>query len=432
MSTTALGRSALGTLSLQVSYAALTFATVVVLARLLGATGYGVYAYGIAWAGFLGVPAVLGFDRLIVRDLSANVAGERWGLIHGLARRSSQIVGGVSGGLALGAAAVGLAVLRPSVASTFAIAMMLVPLTALTLLRQASLQGLNRPVLSQLPEFLIKPVTVIAVLSLLWLVRGAGLAPSTAMSINVSVAALAFAVGAVALGRNMPEPAKAAKPDFRTHLWVTAAVPMMVVSGVSIVDTYVGTIMLGSLVDARSAGVYVVASKGASLVSMSLIALNIPLAPRIARLHASGDRESLQRVVSRAVRMTLVWSLPIGVCLVLLRSFYLGLFGEGFDAGEWPLVILVVGQLINVAAGPVVALLLMTGLERWAALGIAFGAALNVVVNVGLDPVLGVSGAAVGALASVICWNLCLVLVAKRRLAIYPTVLGQRLFASTP
>ena len=137
----ALARSTFGTLALSAAYAVLSFATVVILARLLGVSDFGAYAYSIAWANLLGVPAVLGFDRLIVRDVATYVAEKNWSLTRGLLRRSSQIVGSVSICLALSASAVAVIVLRTPGGGTFPIAMVLVPLTSLTLSGRPRFRG---------------------------------------------------------------------------------------------------------------------------------------------------------------------------------------------------------------------------------------------------------------------------------------------------
>ena len=420
-----LTRGALGTLALQGAYVVLSMAAVVVLARLLGVIGYGAYAFTIAWAGLLGVPAVLGFDRLIVRDVATYASQERWGFVRGLLSRSNQLVFPVSSFLALLAIVAGLAVLQEPIRETFAIGMLLVPLTALTLVRQASLQGLGRPVASQLPELLIKPLAMTLVLSACLLITDV-LRPTTAMSINVIVTGLAFGVGAVLLRSAAPRILKTSPLEFHTRRWVSAAIPMMVISGVWIVNGYVGTIMLGSIVDARSAGIFAVASRAADLVTIILLAASVPVAPMLARLHSAGDREGLQRLVSRTARWTFFLSLPLAAGLLLLADVYLRLLGAGFDAGGTALAILVAGQLFNVAAGPVGILLLMTGLERWAALGVGCGMIVNIAVNATLDPVLGVTGAAIGAVSSAVCWNIMLVAVAVRRLGVYPTVVGGR------
>jgi O-antigen/teichoic acid export membrane protein len=412
-------------LALQIAYAAFSFATVVVLTRLLGTSGYGVYAYVIAWVSLLAVPATLGFDRLAVRELATYRAEQRWDLIRGLVRRANQIVVAFSvcmGGIA---AVLGLTLLPSSTSATFALGMALVPITALTLLRQSSLQSLDRAVLSQLPELLVRPLLMLAFVAGIWLLHDHGFGPSMAMTINVAIAILAFFLGALLFRRSVPDRVRGASPTFMTSTWGSAALPMMVISGIWIVNGYVGTVMLGSLVDSSSAGIYAVASRAADLVVMGMLAINVPLAPRIARLYAAGDREELQRLVSRAARMTLIWSVPVGVALIVFRDDYLGFFGSGFSGGGLVLAVVVAGQLINVMAGPVGILALMTGFERRAALFVAVGTGLNVALNAILDPVLGLSGAAVGAVASITFWNVALAAFCVKRLGVYPTVMGK-------
>jgi O-antigen/teichoic acid export membrane protein len=425
----ALARSAFGTLTLQGSYVAISFVTVIVLARLLGANGFGSYAYGIAWASLLGVPAVLGLDRLITRDVAVDIQEKRFGSVRGLLQRSNQIVIIVSTSLALCATAAGLEVLQNPVRDTFAAAMILVPITAVTLLRQAALLGLNRPVLSQLPELMIRPLTMLLVISAIWVFGRATLTSIVAMSIYVTATLFAFLIGALLLRNSVPISVRRATPSFDTCRQLSVALPMMIISGIWIANGYVGTVMLGSLVDARSAGIYAVATRGADLVLIVMVAVNIPLAPRLARLHSAGDREGLQRLVSAVAKRTFVASLPLSVGLILLRDVYLGLFGSDFKAGGTALAILVLSQLVNVAAGPVGVLLLMTGYERPAALGVACGATFNVGINAVLDPLIGVPGAAIGALGSTVCWTLVLALLSVRRLGIRPSVIAGRLGA---
>ena len=298
----ALGRSSVAVLAFQVCYASLSFASVLLLARLLGTSGYGIYAYGIAWAGFLGVPAALGFERLVVRDLATYRSAHQWELARGLIKRSNQIVAIVSVCIAVLAIAVGLVLLPTSLARTFVIAMALVPITALTVLRQASLQGLERPAVSQLPELVVRPSILVFLFAAIWLTHGPLIRPSAAMALNVAVAIVAFVFGAVLLRKRLPDAARLAKPRFATRSWAHAALPMMLISAIWIVNGYVGTIMVGSIVGANDAGIYSVSSRGADLVAMGLVAVNVPLAPRLARLYAAGDSVGLQDAVTAELR----------------------------------------------------------------------------------------------------------------------------------
>ena len=74
--------------------------------------------------------------------------------------------------------------------------------------------------------------------------------------------------------------------------------------------------------------------------------------------------------------------------------------------------------------GPVATLLVMTGHERNAVVGIAVGAVLNIVIAVALIPSLDTAGAALAAAIGIAVSNVILVVISKRRLAIVPTAFG--------
>ncbi len=71
---------AAGTFLLTATFAGLSFVISIVLARLLGAEGYGAYAYAISWVTFLITPALFGLDTLIVRQIAVYVTHEKWPL----------------------------------------------------------------------------------------------------------------------------------------------------------------------------------------------------------------------------------------------------------------------------------------------------------------------------------------------------------------
>ena len=60
---------AFGTLVLRCGAAVFAFLATVILARDLGASGYGTYAWAIAWASVLQIATTFGFDTLAIREL---------------------------------------------------------------------------------------------------------------------------------------------------------------------------------------------------------------------------------------------------------------------------------------------------------------------------------------------------------------------------
>jgi O-antigen/teichoic acid export membrane protein len=70
-------------------------------------------------------------------------------------------------------------------------------------------------------------------------------------------------------------------------------------------------------------------------------------------------------------------------------------------------------------------MLLMMGLEVDTAKGMAAGAVANIVLNAALIPRWGLEGAAVASATSMILWNVCLSVLAYKRLGVHSTALGR-------
>lgn len=410
---------ALGSIALKVANAGLAFATGVVLARWLGAEAYGAYAFAFAWSVLLGVPAILGLDRLVVRSFAQDRAAGRWGHMRGLYRLAN--LGVVSIALLLTgiAAAAGQATLDGDVRTTFLVAMLLVPLLALTRVRKAAMQGLERVVAGQLPEMLLLHLIFLALVTGAWATGGEG--SVLAMWLQVAATGAAFLVGAVLLWRARPAEMAEAQPAYDTRAWLRAALPLMLLSGIHVVNGRLDIVMLGWLDGVEAAGIYDVATKGSDLVTFMLIAINQALAPAMAVLVATGKTERLQRLLTKASRFVLLAALPLAASLLLLGNLFLDLFGSGFEDGRGALTVLTLSQLFNATAGPVGLLLIMANREKSAAWGYAAAAGLNAALNLILIPRMGVTGAALATAASTVVWNLLFIAFVIRWIGVRPT-----------
>src|SRR5262249_33705986 len=60
-----------GLLALRVTFGGLSFFLTILLARTLGTQGFGAYSYAYAWTVLLSVPAILGMDQLLIREIAA-------------------------------------------------------------------------------------------------------------------------------------------------------------------------------------------------------------------------------------------------------------------------------------------------------------------------------------------------------------------------
>jgi O-antigen/teichoic acid export membrane protein len=168
-----------------------------------------------------------------------------------------------------------------------------------------------------------------------------------------------------------------------------------------------------------------VAQRGAQLIAFPLLAVNVALAPTAARLWASRDVDVLQRLVTKSARGLLLLSLPLAISFIVFGGTLLGVvFGTPFIGAAGSLTILAVGQLANAATGSVATLLIMSGNQWRAGLGIIAGMVVNLVLSVVLIPSMHAEGAAIAASASLVLSNGIHVLLARRTLGIDSTALG--------
>ena len=85
-----------GALALKVGNTALVLTSGILLARILGAKGFGIYAYSMALIQLISMPIVMGFPHLIVRNVAAYHAGKDFSRLRGLLTRANQFVLGLA------------------------------------------------------------------------------------------------------------------------------------------------------------------------------------------------------------------------------------------------------------------------------------------------------------------------------------------------
>jgi O-antigen/teichoic acid export membrane protein len=76
-------RASVGGFLLSSSSTALQFLISMLLARGLGASRYGAYAYAVSWTVVLGVLGDFGLGRLLVRNIASYHARGEWALLRG-------------------------------------------------------------------------------------------------------------------------------------------------------------------------------------------------------------------------------------------------------------------------------------------------------------------------------------------------------------
>lgn len=419
-------RKAAGSFGVKVFSLGIAFLTNICLARALGASGYGDYIYAITWVGFLGMPACLGLPEYLVREVAVYETKAEWGLLKGLLRRSNEIVLLLS--IAAGAIAAGIASWTTrsdtELLVVFCIALVSLPFTTLTALRQGSMRGLNQVVKSDFPELLIKPLLFLALFGLVFVFQRSYLNVYTVMIIYVLTVGIAFWVGSRQLLSALPAPVKEVSATYRTQQWFRGSLPFLAVVAMFTINQQVDVLMLGAIKGTSAAGIYTVIGRGAQLIQFSLMAVSAATGPTIAQLYAAGNLPQIERVVHSSARLLWCACAAISTTLIAVGYWFLLIFGAEFVKGQTALTFLCLGYMVSAPFELAGLVLLMTGRERDTAIGTGLAAGVNVSLNALLIPKFGLEGASAATAISIIMRALYFSLRTYQTLGIVPNPLN--------
>lgn len=158
------------------------------------------------------------------------------------------------------------------------------------------------------------------------------------------------------------------------------------------------------------------AQRMATSTSFVLLAVNMVVAPRFAKLYAGNNINKLEKLAKNSIRIMLLISIPITTFILLVPELIMSIFGPEFTRGATVLQIICLGQVINVLAGSVGLLLSMSGHERDLRTVTLISGPIALVLPFILIPTYGINGAAYSTAISMITQNLIAAFLVKRRL----------------
>jgi O-antigen/teichoic acid export membrane protein len=426
-----LARRLVGAGSIKVGNTVLTFAVSVLLARSLGPEGFGKYSFALSVVALLGTLAHAGLPVLLLREVARYHFQHQWNLLKGVIRSANYATLVIS--LMVVLIAFAIVSQWPSDAYeppsgdflTFGIALTLVPLMAFGALRGATLRALHELVRGQAPEFVLRPLFLATFL--LFATSIDSLTVPNAVGLHAAAALITFLISSWIVRAVMPHEASAASPSYELRRWATSAFPFAVLYAVQVLNAQIGITALGFLATDEEVGRFRVALQCSQLASFALAAMNMALAADIPRLHAAGDKQRLQAILSRSSKLVLLTTVPVTALMIAFgRELLEGIFGESFVPAHSALVVLCVGHTVAAAIGSVNLLLNMTGHERDTAMAFGMAATLNVALCIGAIPVFGVLGAAVASSTAQVLWTVLLHHKADQRLGIRAFAFGRR------
>jgi len=167
----------------------------------------------------------------------------------------------------------------------------------------------------------------------------------------------------------------------------------------SLVFCYADTILIGYFMETANVGIYRTAFQLTSISTFTTLAFYTVLYPKISQWEIKGDLTSIENTLSRAVTYSLFLAIPvcIGGWILGERLLYF-LYGASFTQGTTALAILLVVQIANVFMYLGTMCLNSLNHPKDAFIVTAIASIINIILDILLIPVLGISGAAIATL----------------------------------
>jgi len=391
---------------LKIVGAGLAFLLQIAVARYLGASGAGLYFLALTIITLVATVARLGMDFSVVRFVAAQASENDWSKIKGVVRHAMRIALAVS--LIATAAVFFLSdrlatdlFRKPELATPLKWMSLVIAPLATMMLYSSALQGLKRVRDAMLMQSVLTPL--LAGVALYWL----------APLFGISGAASAYGIGVMLtlvygfwVWQRAKAPGKLSPPHFSANVLLTSSVTLLGAAFLQQIMQALPLLLLGVWGSSTDVGLFSTAQRTAGQVSLVLIAANIIVAPKIAELYQQKDMAALGKVASHGALLMTAMAAPALLLFLIAPQRVMGIFGAEFSAGWLMLVIMALGQSVNVATGSVGFLLVMTGHEKQLMSALVLSTVLNFILCIGLIPFFGGEGAALAASISLASVNL--------------------------
>lgn len=289
------------------------------------------------------------------------------------------------------------------------VAVIAAPFMALYIIQAQALQGLKQVSKSMC----VASVTLPVIILMFVLMFGYSNAKNIAAYCIVA-AVFSAVIGGYLWHQSAP---KVCQPQpFASSVLRRTCMPLWTVAIVHQIIQWSSQLILGVAEDAESVAFFATAQRTAMLTSFILFAVNTIVAPKFAAMHATGDMDGIRRTAVLSVRIMLVVCVPVTAFVLIFPEWLMGMFGEAFTAAAPALMILTIGQFVNIATGSVGYLLSMTGNETKVRDNVVLAGVLSVGLGVILIPLYGVIGAAIAYACGVASQNLLGVYQVKKYL----------------
>jgi O-antigen/teichoic acid export membrane protein len=341
------------------------FGLYVLAARRMGGYQAGLFFLCLTWVNLASTAARLGLERAASRHVAAELA-----IGDGAAARRTVLtsltwttLASLIAGLLTWLLATPASLLlfhQPDLAEPLRIAALILPPQSIAFTVGFILIGLGRGVTGQMVQSAVPPL-----LSLLALLAGLNQSATVLIAYTISYGTCCCA-GLCLIAYEWRR-TFADRPGKRTEgaeslppLWTTAR-PFLVIELVQSALLSLPVLVLGVFANAVAVSAFSIANRVTMMINTILVSLALIAAPSFARHHRLGEFAELRRVDHQTRLLAIAVCTPIVAVMVIFPHALLSLLGGSFADASAALIVLCVGQVVNILLPTEDMMLAMTG-----------------------------------------------------------------------
>jgi O-antigen/teichoic acid export membrane protein len=195
--------------------------------------------------------------------------------------------------------------------------------------------------------------------------------------------------------------------------------PIMISELAQVIIARSNTWILGAVSSGHEVAIYGTSLQLMVLVSFPFLVVNNAIPQIVVKLNVTGESKRLEKLLQTISTLMMVPA----ILTVLIMGLFGGdimaiVFGEAYRGGHITLILLALGQLINVAMGPCATTLIMTGNQKILMRITVLVGCLSVAIALPLAEIYGAVGAAFAAAIGLAVQNILVSWQVKRKVGI--------------
>ena len=401
----------------------INFVLHILLARVLGASSYGLYTLGYSIITIASQFSILGLQNGIVRFVSlyrgiGDTKRVKGTLISAFAGATVfSIAIGISLFIFSNSISVGL-FSKPNLSNVLRIFSISLTFYVLMIMASYSARAFKAMQYDVGVSNICFPILNVISVALAFLLGFKLLGAIYAFLISASLSAF---LGFYFIKRISPEVFTELSPSYEFRKLLRFSLPVCLIGFSYVILIHIDRIMIGYFMNSSDVGIYNTATQIAMLSQLILNSIGATFSPFISELYNRNKLEELGYLFKTCARWIFALTLPLIVIMIMFSREILDLlFGARFAGGWTVLVILPIARLIPASTGSVGSMLQMSGNQDLELINTIVTVIMNIGLNIWLVPAYGIPGAALATGISIGAINVVKLIEVYKLIGVQP------------